>query len=278
MLSKLLWKFFILQFFYFYKMILRQTSDLTKKPCCIISLVPSQTELLHYLQLDDETIAITKFCIHPAEWFRNKIRIGGTKNLDIKKITELKPDLIIANKEENNKEQVQALAKEFNVWVTDVNNFNDALVMINDIGQLTDSMEKTATLISVIKQQFALLPIRPKLKNAAYLIWKDPYMTTGGDTFISSMMEIAGFKNIFANTKRYPQITILELQHSKCDLIFLSSEPYPFSQKHIDELQRYLPAVKIILADGEIFSWYGSRMLLAPAYFLKLASATSFLL
>ena len=173
---------------------------------------------------------------------------------------------------------MQALAKEFNVWVTDINNFNDALVMINDIGQLTGTTEKTATLISLIKQQFDLLPIRPKLKNAAYLIWKDPYMTTGGDTFISSMMQLAGFKNVFADTKRYQQITIQELQHSKCDFVFLSTEPYPFSQKHIAELQPHLPGVKIILADGEMFSWYGSRMLLAPPYFLKLASATSFLL
>ena len=251
-------------------MILKQTTDLITKPSRIISLVPSQTELLHYIGLQKETVAITKFCIHPAEWFATKTRVGGTKSLDIEKIISLKPDLIIANKEENIKEQIEALAIKFNVWVTDVNNFEDALAMIQDIGKLTGKEAETLALNVFIKKQFALLRTNKIFINTAYLIWKDPCMTIGGDTFINNMLQLAGFKNIFADRLRYPEVTIDEIKNAECRLLFLSSEPYPFAQKHIDELQPYLPGVKIILADGEMFSWYGSRLLKVPGYLNEL--------
>ena len=251
-------------------MILKQTTDLITKPSRIISLVPSQTELLHYIGLQKETVAITKFCIHPAEWFATKTRVGGTKSLDIEKIISLNPDLIIANKEENIKEQIEALAIKFNVWVTDVNNFEDALAMIQDIGKLTGKEAETLALNVFIKKQFALLRTNKIFINTAYLIWKDPCMTIGGDTFINNMLQLAGFKNIFADRLRYPEVTIDEIKNAECRLLFLSSEPYPFAQKHIDELQPYLPGVKIILADGEMFSWYGSRLLKVPGYLNEL--------
>ena len=253
-------------------MILKQITDLITKPSRIISLVPSQTELLHYIGLQKETVAITKFCIHPAEWFATKTRVGGTKSLDIEKIISLKPDLIIANKEENIKEQIEALAIKFNVWVTDVNNFEDALAMIQDIGKLTGKEAETLALNVFIKKQFALLRTNKIFINTAYLIWKDPCMTIGGDTFINNMLQLAGFKNIFADRLRYPEVTIDEIKNAECRLLFLSSEPYPFAQKHIDELQPYLPGVKIILADGEMFSWYGSRLLKVPGYLNELTA------
>ena len=253
-------------------MILKQITDLITKPSRIISLVPSQTELLHYIGLQKETVAITKFCIHPAEWFATKTRVGGTKSLDIEKIISLKPDLIIANKEENIKEQIEALAIKFNVWVTDVNNFEDALAMIQDIGKLTGKEAETLALNLFIKEQFALLRTNKIFINTAYLIWKDPCMTIGGDTFINNMLQLAGFKNIFADRLRYPEVTIDEIKNAECRLLFLSSEPYPFAQKHIDELQPYLPGVKIILADGEMFSWYGSRLLKVPGYLNELTA------
>ena len=254
-------------------MILSSPAQQPHKPSKIISLVPSQTELLYWLGLEEETIAITKFCVHPEVWFRTKTRIGGTKAIDIEKIMELKPDLIIANKEENVKEQVEALAETFPVWITDVTDLNGALGMIKDIGQLTGTEEKAESLITQIKEQFSILNAELRIQNstkAAYLIWKDPYMTVGGDTFINSMMEAAGYKNIFAGSERYPEIEIADLQSAGCQLLILSSEPYPFSQKHITELQQQLPGTKIILADGEMFSWYGSRLLLAPLYFKEL--------
>lgn len=255
-------------------MILASPNDLQHSPSRIVSLVPSQTELLHWLGLNDETIAITKFCLHPDEWFRTKTRIGGTKALDIEKIIALEPGLIIANKEENVKDQVEALAKNFPVWVTDVNNLADAYQMIEDIGQITQKHDQAKKLVDLIRSGFSSInQPQAKLIPTAYLIWKDPYMTVGGDTFINSMIEAAGLQNVFANQQRYPEVTIQELKASGCELLLLSSEPYPFSQKHMDELQQQLPGKKIMLVDGEIFSWYGSRLLKAPQYFRELHQA-----
>ncbi len=256
-------------------MILQKTSDLNYIPGRIVSLVPSQTELLHHLGLEKETIGITKFCIHPETWFKTKTRVGGTKSIRSNIIQGLQPDLIIANKEENVKEQIEQLAQHYTVWVTDVNNLQDALNMIKDIGELTSKEKETGLLIREINSRFDQLT--PKLKNpnqkTAYLIWRKPYMTVGGDTFINDMLLKCGFENVFANKKRYPEISIENLQVTGCQLLLLSSEPYPFKQKHIDELSAQLPGCKIILVDGEMFSWYGNRLLLAPGYFKKLISS-----
>jgi ABC-type Fe3+-hydroxamate transport system substrate-binding protein len=264
--------------------ILQQTSDLNYIPKRIISLVPSQTELLHYLGLEQETIGITKFCVHPNEWFRNKTRVGGTKAINLKTIHDLKPDLIIANKEENVKEQVEEQAKHYPVWITDVNNLNDALEMINDIGMLTGKKNEASLLVHEISKRFEELHAEPQTTNynpdsyrdqTCYLIWQNPCMTVGGDTFINDMLSRCGFQNAFSNKTRYPEVSISELQTSNLKLLLLSSEPFPFKQKHIDELQQHLPGCKIMLVDGEMFSWYGSRLLQAPAYFEKLLETLS---
>lgn len=243
-----------------------------KQPTRIVSLVPSQTELLYYLGLDKEVCGITKFCVHPAHWFRSKTRVGGTKNLDLEKIKRLQPDLILANKEENDKVQIEELAKDFPVWVTDVSNLTDALEMIETIGMLTGKTEPAVLLQTQIAQGFDQLKQHRNTepKRVCYLIWKDPYLTVGGDTFIHDMLERAGFKNIFAHQKRYPETTIEIVQAMNCELLLLSSEPYPFVEKHQLFLQTLLPHTKIILVNGELFSWYGSRLLHAPAYFKKL--------
>ena len=251
-------------------MFLNNPQGITQTPTRIISVVPSITELLHYLQLDQETIAITKFCIHPNEWFQNKTRIGGTKKIDIDKIKSLSPDLIIANKEENIKEEIEILAQQFNVWLTDINTLEDAIVMIEDIGNLTNRVAKATALAREIREEFETFVTKKPLKKVAYLIWNNPFMTIGGDTYINNMLMHAGYKNVFDNILRYPVITIEEIQQSGCKYLFLSSEPYPFAEKHAVEIQKDLPGIKIVLVDGEMFSWYGSRLLWAPQYFKTL--------
>ncbi len=244
--------------------------SINSTPQRIISLVPSQTELLFALGLNNQVTGITKFCVHPKEWFRSKTRVGGTKQLKMDVIQRLQPDLIIANKEENVKEQIEELEKQYPVWISDVNNLDDAYEMINQIGLITGKPQPAIEMISHIKNNFAKLLIPGSSHLTAYLIWQNPYMTTGGDTFIHSMLEAAGFKNIFKPKTRYPEVTITELQIMNCELLLLSSEPYPFKQNHIDELQTQLPSTRILLVDGEMFSWYGSRLLLAPSYFAEL--------
>ena len=241
----------------------------------IISLVPSQTELLHDLGLNDEVIGITRFCIHPKEWFQTKTRVGGTKAIKLDLIRQMKPDLIIANKEENVREQIEELAKDFPTWTSDVNTLSSAYEMIEQVGLMTGKQEVAQELIATIKTNFSRLPTsatRPDNDriSAIYLIWHNPFMTVGGDTFIHSMMEAASFQNLFADRSRYPETTIAELRELNPGLVLLSSEPFPFKQKHIEELQPHLPNSRIILVDGEMFSWYGSRLLKAPSYYKTL--------
>lgn len=247
-------------------MLLHDAASMPSKPVRIISLVPSVTELLYHLGLDNEVTAITRFCIHPAGWFRSKTKIGGTKNLNIKRIKELEPDLIIANKEENEKEQVEELARDFNVWVTNVHDYNSALLMIKDIGNLTGTINAAKKLVSDIQKEFGKIDIKDPAIKTAYLVWRHPYMAAGGDTFISDILLQAGLTNVFADRNRYPKLTVEDIINTGCQLIILPSEPYPFKEKHIAELQPLMPHVAIILADGEMFSWYGSRMLQMPQY------------
>jgi ABC-type Fe3+-hydroxamate transport system substrate-binding protein len=236
----------------------------------IISLVPSITELLYYIDLEEEVLANTKFCVHPAKWRKTKTRIGGTKNVNIDLIKKLNPDLIIANKEENVREQVELLSKDFDIFVSDVNNLNDAINMIRIVGTLTGKGASALQLCNQIHIDFKRLAdkivLKPKIKTG-YLIWRNPYMTVGGDTFINDMMMYCGMENIYGDNKRYPKIDLKELIIKKCELLILSSEPYPFKEKHVNEIQSLMPGIKILLANGEMFSWYGSRLLKATNYF-----------
>ncbi|MBL0358859.1 MAG: ABC transporter substrate-binding protein [Chitinophagaceae bacterium] len=248
-------------------MILHSPTLLGYQPERIVSLVPSQTELLFHLGLEAVVAGITRFCIHPAAWGKNKNIVGGTRNVNLDKIKALDPDLIIANKEENNKDQIEALALKYNLWVTDISNLDEALQMIIDIGLLTQTQKRAAEITVEIKQQFSHLHQSSRKIKTCYLIWRNPYMTIGGDTFIHDMLERCGLENIYAASKRYPEINLNELKVDHCQLLQLSSEPYPFKQQHIDEMQKLLPGTTIMLVDGELFSWYGSRLLQAPAYF-----------
>jgi ABC-type Fe3+-hydroxamate transport system substrate-binding protein len=243
--------------------------ELDSSPQRIISLVPSITEFLYDLELEERVVGITKFCVHPKEWLKQKEIIGGTKQQNINKIRELKPDLIIASKEENVKQYVEKLIKICPVYVSDVNDFDSAIHMMNDIGELTSESEKAEIIIQNINQQFdSIKKQAPKIK-AAYCIWKNPWMWAGTDTFISKMLVDSSFKNIIAKN-RYPEIEISEIVKANPDYIFLSSEPFPFQEKHIEELKAEFPNANFIIVDGEMFSWYGSRMLKAPQYFNSL--------
>ncbi len=249
-------------------------------PKRIVSLVPSQTELLYYLGLENEIAAITKFCVHPQDAVKTKKRIGGTKNVNIEKIKQLQPDLILANKEENVKEQVEELSANFPVWVSDVNDLQSALEMIKSVGEITGKNESANKLVRAINEGFSALQQKTEQAKpvpVCYLIWQDPYMTVGGDTFINSMLATCNFNNVFDTQKRYPAVTIKDISQSRCKVVLLSSEPFPFGLKHAQALQKLLPEVVIKLVDGEMFSWYGSRLLPASSYFEKLMREVSLL-
>lgn len=243
-------------------------------PTRIVSLVPSQTELLFDLGLGDEVIGITKFCVHPHQWFHSKTRVGGTKTINIDLIHTLQPDLVIANKEENTKEQIEELIEnKYPVWISDVYDLETALQMITSVGEVTNREKKAISISNDINRDFAELKNNIQLNKStselktAYLIWKDPYMTVGADTFIHSMLAASGFNNIFKDLTRYPEINIADMKSENCQLLLLASEPYPFRDQHVAELQDQLPGTKIMLVDGQMFSWYGSRLLQYAGYF-----------
>ncbi len=247
-------------------------------PSRIISLVPSQTELLCDLNLEDCLVGITKFCVHPTHVFRSKTRVGGTKQFDFEAIAALRPDLIVANKEENPKVAIEKLAESYPVWISDVDGIDSAIRMVSALGKINGQStlaealaEKTSTAFSKLKSQFS--------KNAKlrclYLIWKNPYMAAGSDTFISDVMRHIGLENVLTERgvagMRYPKLSEADISELKPDIILLSSEPYPFKETDVGEL-RNLIVMKSIVADGEAFSWDGSRMIKSVGYLSGLSA------
>lgn len=248
---------------------LNRVVDIPSIPQRIVSLVPSQTELLYDLGLEERVVGITKFCVHPNDWFRNKKRVGGTKDFKLDVIRDLKPDLIIANKEENTKEGLEELSKTCPVWISDVKDFDNAMGMIRGLGLILDKIDEAEEMVSIITAQKESLILESAYKKCIYLIWQKPYMTIGGDTFINNMLQYAGFENVYQDLNRYPSITLEEITASGANYILLSSEPFPFKEKHVIELEKSTEK-KVLLVDGEMFSWYGSRLLKVWDYFNNL--------
>ena len=242
----------------------------------IVSLVPSQTEFLCDLGLEKNIVGITKFCIYPASCYQSKVRVGGTKNFSLESIRLLKPDIIIANKEENDEEQILKLKSLYPVWISDVRTLKQSEDMMCRLGEVFRRNEKAQEIIKKIQHNFSKIqPLKRPLRTA-YFIWRKPYMSINHDTFIHDMMQYIGLENCFAKEKaRYPQITEAMLKEAEPEVILLSSEPYPFKEKHFDEIRAVCPKARIFLVNGEMFSWYGSRLIQSPAYFQKLIKKLS---
>lgn len=245
-------------------------------PKRIVSLVPSQTELLYDMGLDEQIIGITKFCVHPKHFLKTKTIVGGTKNPNFDKIKALNPDIIICNKEENTKDIVTACSKIATVWVTDIYSVVDNNQMISDFGKLFGKEKNATNLILKINQakiDFQNFFSAHQILKAAYFIWKNPYMVAGNLTFIDQMLQLNHYENVYKNLNRYPEINFETITNQEIDLILLSSEPYPFKETDKEEFQKQLPNSKIIIVDGEMFSWHGSRILKAFEYFKTLSTA-----
>ena len=252
---------------------MNRTIRLGAIPRRIVSLVPSQTELLFDLGLGDRVVGITKFCIHPDEWFKSKNRVGGTKNVNVEKVLALQPDLIIGNKEENDKSNIEELEKIAPVWMSDIVTLEDSIDMIHKLGELLGIENQSNNVVQDLRTEFSKLEdiIKEKRdstnqKTVSYFIWRNPVLVAGKQTFIDEMLHKCGFVN-YTDIARYPEF---ESTTNSPDYIFLSSEPFPFKEKERLEFQKKYPSSIIQIVDGEMFSWYGSRLLKAPEYFIKL--------
>lgn len=236
----------------------------------IVSLVPSITEYLCDIGLQENLVGITKFCIKPQELFETCTKIGGTKQVKRGLIETLQPDLIIANKEENTKEDIDYLCNLFPVYISDVNTLEESYDMMLDVGKLTDKKLESTIMVNEIKQLMIKLKNTFEDHRVAYFIWKKPYLLCGNNTFIHAMLSHIGFKNVAEHIDRYPEMTLNEIQSLQPEFCFLSSEPYPFKEIDVIEIDQLLNAKKGQLVDGELFSWYGSRMLHWNNYAIEL--------
>ena len=237
----------------------------------IVSLVPSQTELLFDLGLTNEVVGVTQFCTHPPERVANTTRVGGTKRFLFERIDALAPDLILGNKEENYVEGIERLRTRHAVWMSDIHTLDDALDMISQVGRLVGREAAASGMYDEIRSAFRSLSVATR-RRAAYFIWRKPWMVVGGDNFIHDMLVRAGFDNVFGDAPRYPRATDDELRAADPDVVLLSSEPFPFTAEHVDEVQRLLPRADVHLVDGTLLSWYGSRLRHTPAYLGELAA------
>ncbi|HET8752859.1 MAG TPA: helical backbone metal receptor [Salinimicrobium sp.] len=248
--------------------------ELVEKPKRIVSLVPSQTELLVDLGLEDALVGITKFCVHPKR-LRKQIKIvGGTKKVNVEKIRALQPEIILCNKEENTEEMVQELEKIAPVHVSDIKTIQDTLNLIKNYGEIFLVQQEASAIAQKIENRLAehleVKKDKPE-KRVAYLIWKNPWMVAGKDTFINHLLEINGLKNVFLDkNSRYPEISLEEINNRSVDVVMLSTEPYPFQEKHRNLILEKCGVQKVEIVDGEFFSWYGSRLISAFEYFRRI--------
>jgi iron complex transport system substrate-binding protein len=253
---------------------MQRTFTLETTPKRIVSLVPSQTELLYDLGLEDNIVGITKFCVHPYHLKSTKTIVGGTKNIKLAKIIGLQPDIILCNKEENTKEIVEELEKLFPVHVSDIKNIDESLEMITQYGTIFKCNTEASKIKNKIR--FHLKDFQEFVKDipvqkVAYFIWRKPWMAAGKDTFINYLLTLCKFENIYESHGRYPEVEIKKIRlQGDPEIVMLSSEPYPFTEEHAFELGRHTHHAKTVFVDGEYFSWYGSRLSKAFAYFKQL--------
>jgi iron complex transport system substrate-binding protein len=239
----------------------------------IISLVPSLTELLVDLGLEDNIVGVTKFCIHPKNLRKDKVVVGGTKNIHLEKIKALRPDFILCNKEENTKKIVEDCSNITTTHVSDISTIKEIIALITYYGTLFSCEEKAAIInieLTAKFQDFKTFVADKATLKVVYFIWKNPWMIAANNTFINHLLTLCKFDNCYKDRSRYPEIFLEDLKTKEIDLIFLSSEPFPFKEKNSLDFKNHAESANIVLVDGEYFSWYGSRLLKAFDYFKEL--------
>ena len=230
--------------------------SIPRNPQRIISLVPSITEFLYALGMGERVVGITKFCIYPDIWFQTKTRIGGTKTPDFDKIKALTPDLIIGNKEENQEDDITRLRELAPVYMSDVNSIEDMYEMIRDLATILGVEAEGPRWVEQWKAYLNRNTHKGQGKKALYVIWKDPIMVVGKNTFIDSYLTAIGYENCVKET-RYPVWSENVVYNP--EVVLLSTEPYPFKETDFEYFKSLFPNAEVALVSGEEFSWYGVR-------------------
>jgi len=231
----------------------------------IISLVPSLTELLFFLKMDEQVKGITNFCVHPSDKLSDKVIVGSPLHVDYEKIEQINPDIIIAGKSENNKNNIEKIAEKYPVWVSDVRSIEDACKMIEKIGMICNQSDLSYNITKNISVGFDSLADKTKIK-VCYLVWEKPFMVAGNNNYINDILKKTGLINVFEHKEGYAKVTAKEMQECQADFVLLPSEPYKFDNSHISTYKNLINKATVLLVDGQLFSWYGNRMLLAINY------------
>lgn len=232
----------------------------------LVSLVPSLTETLVDLGGEDRIVGVTKFCVHPDHLRRERTRIGGTKGIHVGAVLDLKPDLVIANLEENDAQDVMALEiAGVPCWVCDVRSVERAFRLLSEMGRLIGEEARGVEMESRVRAAWEetrqqILP--GGHRRSAYAVWRDPWMWAGADAYIQDVMRWWGWSP-WPEVDRYPEMKMHALVEAEIEEVLLPSEPFPFKEEHRAECA----GLSTRLVDGEMFSWYGSRMLKVPEYF-----------
>jgi ABC-type Fe3+-hydroxamate transport system substrate-binding protein len=244
--------------------------ELPRPPRRIVSLIPSTTEILCALGLGDALVGVTVYCVEPRDVVRGKTRIGGEKDPDLARIRALEPDLVVANVEENRREDIDQLrAWSIPVWVTYPRTVVAGIRLIGELGEVTGAGTRAREMLRDLEPLYARVERATADRSPVavfYPIWRGPYMTINGDTYIHDMLRVCGGRNIFADRpERYPTVTLDDVAARRPEVILLPDEPFRFRRAHLADFAAYaeVPAVRdgrIHLVDGKPFSWHGPRI------------------
>jgi ABC-type Fe3+-hydroxamate transport system substrate-binding protein len=230
----------------------------------VVSLCPSLTDTVFALGRGDWLVGRSKFCVQPRGVVERVERVGGTKNPKLDRIVALAPDLVLLNEEENRREDAEALAAAgVPTSVTFPRDVDGAIASVRALGEALDARDAAAGVVADIEAARArarAVAARVGPWRFAYLIWREPWMAAGGDTYISALLGEAGGVNVYAaSAARYPELTLAELAAAAPARVLLSSEPFPFAARHVPDVEAAVPGASVALVDGEALSWHGAR-------------------
>lgn len=234
----------------------------------IVCLVPSLSEALFALGLGDRVVGVTDWCIHPADAVAGLPKLGGTKNPDVQRILDLSPDLVIANREENTRRDVERMQRAgLRVWVTDPRSVRGGVLLLRELAELGAEPERVSRVIDPIEAALRRAESRAAPRSRVFCpIWKRPWMAVGSDTYADDLLRVCGAENVFADRpgRRYPIVEEAEIVAAAPEVVLLPDEPYAFGPTDVRELARLpIPAAqagRIHCVDGTLVSWYGPRI------------------
>jgi ABC-type Fe3+-hydroxamate transport system substrate-binding protein len=244
--------------------------EIARPPTRVISLVPSWTETLFALGLGDRIVGVTKFCVEPAEAVARVPKIGGTKNPDIRALLEREPDFVVANAEENRREDIERIKAHgiavFTTYPRTVAGAAESILKLGRaVGREAQADALVRNIVGAVSEVEATVGPWSKLRLRVFCpIWKKPWMTFNADTYAHDVLRMMGFNNVYASAgERYPRTTLEEALERGPHVVLLPDEPYEFGAVDVKEVKAMVPPAlsrRVLLVSGRDLHWYGSHM------------------